>query len=721
MSSALSVCPPASPAEREGLVVALVVRGRGVLNAYGQVVFGSTPLGGALILAATLTAPAQGLCGLVGLVGSDAWARVLRRPAGQVDEGFYAFNGLLVGLALGARFEVGPPLVAMMALLTLVSVGVAATLRNLAERYVGVPVLCLPFVVVTWTALLASQQLPGLATLPHEAVPAIAWLPDLFEAYLASLASCFFLSGPVAGALVLAGVLVGSRWSAILTAVGFVCGYVAWLGLGGDPTVLTRDLIGLNFVLVAVAVGGVFVVLTPRVVLLAGLAGAVAALVAAALTALLGAVSLPVLAMPFVLVTQGVLFTLAIGVEASDPRLVRGVPGSPETNLARRVAEARRYPDPAIPVVYPPVMGDWVVTQGPDGVHTHQGLWAHAWDFEVAGDDGRTHSGDGAQIEDYYAWKAPVVAAAAGTVVRVVDAVPDNPPGEVETRDNWGNLVLVAHAGGVFSMLCHLRLGSVKVVEGQAVVAGQVLAEVGNSGRSPVPHLHLHLQRSAEVGAPTCYAELLHYVEATQDGPRYVTHGVPSTGTRLRGVNPDPEVRAALTLAPGRVFEWRVGDRTERWLSDIDALGRRTLRTADGRAISTVFSDHRYTTVLDYQGPRDTLLGLFSLGMARAPYLDEAELRWEDTPSATPFVAPLARLGHELVLPFATVGAVPTTAHIVRRGPLVELVCELDVAAVRGAGRLPDRVAITFAAGLGPVSLTAWRDGAPCVQAEVLS
>jgi hypothetical protein len=247
----------------------------------------------------------------------------------------------------------------------------------------------------------------------------------------------------------------------------------------------------------------------------------------------------------------------------------------------------------------------------------------------------------------------------------------------------------------------------VRVVEGQAVAAGQVLALVGNSGRSPVPHLHFQLQRSPEIGAPTCPGELLHYVGA---GNVYVTHGVPGEGP-VAAVSPDEQIRAALSLAPGRTFRWVLDDgRTETWRSAIDPLGRRCLETGDG-ARAAFFADARYLTVLDYQGGRDRLLGLFALAMARVPFVDDPELRWHDTPSSTPFVGWPRRVAHELAMPFAEVGAVRTTSRLSRVGPLVQVTTELDAIA--------DRIVVTCAPGQGPVRIVAWRGGAVLVSAEV--
>jgi hypothetical protein len=70
----------------------------------------------------------------------------------------------------------------------------------------------------------------------------------------------------------------------------------------------------------------------------------------------------------------------------------------------------------------------------------------------------------------------PVLAPAAGQVVLVA------------TMPIRGNYILLDHGGGLFSGYAHLS--AVLVAQGDRVEAGQVLGEVGSTGRSTGPHLH---------------------------------------------------------------------------------------------------------------------------------------------------------------------------------------------------------------------------------------
>jgi hypothetical protein len=138
----------------------------------------------------------------------------------------------------------------------------------------------------------------------------------------------------------------------------------------------------------------------------------------------------------------------------------------------------------------------WVGNGGPDPETSHS--WdvlgqRFAYDFVIRDEEGKTHRGSGRPLEDYYAFGAPVCAPADGVVVAVQNRHRDCPwPGFVDPLA-WsiaGNYVLIRHEGGEYSLLAHLKRGSVRVRPGQWVRAGEVVGECGNSGHSTEPHLH---------------------------------------------------------------------------------------------------------------------------------------------------------------------------------------------------------------------------------------
>lgn len=99
-----------------------------------------------------------------------------------------------------------------------------------------------------------------------------------------------------------------------------------------------------------------------------------------------------------------------------------------------------------------------------------------------------------------------VLAAAAGTVAAIRDEMPDilssapNAP-DIAGRE-CGNGVLIRHEEGWVTQYCHMKRGSVVVRPGDAVAAGDVLGQVGLSGQTEFPHVHLELRHDDQVVDP---------------------------------------------------------------------------------------------------------------------------------------------------------------------------------------------------------------------------
>ncbi|MGB8267126.1 MAG: M23 family metallopeptidase [Candidatus Velthaea sp.] len=96
-----------------------------------------------------------------------------------------------------------------------------------------------------------------------------------------------------------------------------------------------------------------------------------------------------------------------------------------------------------------------------------------------------------------------VVSPLAGTVVAAVDGLDDAGVAAADRRAHpFGNHVIIREPqSGADVMLAHLKRGTVTVSPGEPVAAGRLLGEIGNSGNSTEPHLHVHVE-CAGAGLP---------------------------------------------------------------------------------------------------------------------------------------------------------------------------------------------------------------------------
>ncbi|WP_428658590.1 M23 family metallopeptidase [Reyranella sp.] len=102
-----------------------------------------------------------------------------------------------------------------------------------------------------------------------------------------------------------------------------------------------------------------------------------------------------------------------------------------------------------------------------------------------------------------------VLAVADGRVLRTRDGVadisvsaPDAPP---IAGQECGNGAVVAHADGWETQYCHLARGSLRVKSGDLVKLGQPLGQVGLSGKTEFPHVHLTVRLRGEVVDPFAF------------------------------------------------------------------------------------------------------------------------------------------------------------------------------------------------------------------------
>lgn len=289
-----------------------------VLRGSGQVVFMDNPYTGLLnFIAFGWGAWAGGtnwsvaIGAVVGVLVATATAHALAVDAAERHAGLYGFNGLLVGAAIPTFLAATPLIWAVLVLASAASTLVTRALARLLQPW-GIPFLTFPFVFTTWLVLLAAYPLPGLspAGLPEAALPAASVadagaLPAalVVRAVLASVGQVFFVDNPVSGALFLLALALESRRAALLAALGALLAVACALLLGADRGQVVHGLWGYSAVLTAVALGAVFLRPGVRTLAYAAAGTVFTVLVQGASFSIAGALGVPALTFPFVLVT----------------------------------------------------------------------------------------------------------------------------------------------------------------------------------------------------------------------------------------------------------------------------------------------------------------------------------------------------------------------------------------------------------------------------------
>nr|WP_321296064.1 M23 family metallopeptidase [uncultured Sphaerochaeta sp.] len=168
-----------------------------------------------------------------------------------------------------------------------------------------------------------------------------------------------------------------------------------------------------------------------------------------------------------------------------------------------------RLPDPQPPdeqCIYDlPFEGSWVVVNGgPVKEFSHSWnipVQRYAYDVVQMDETCATFQGDERSMESYYCYGKPILCPADGVVVKVVDTNNDSlilGKGRYFCRAKHiaGNHLVIKHSEDRYTVLAHLKKGSICVSKGEYVLRGQKVACCGNTGNSSEPHLHFHMQNT---------------------------------------------------------------------------------------------------------------------------------------------------------------------------------------------------------------------------------
>jgi urea transporter/murein DD-endopeptidase MepM/ murein hydrolase activator NlpD len=613
-----------------------------LLNSYSLLFFSLNNVLALCIVIVTFFTPVVGLCGLLAIVLINGTAYLLGFDVNEIKGGTFGFNAVFMGMALGHEYSINGTFALLFVSSILLLLLITVWLKGLFGAR-GLPFLSFPFLVSYWILSLAATNFSNIhfdenhIYLANDAVrnQASAWynaahsldavqLPSFVLTYFKTLASVFFQQSVLGGMLVSFGLLYASRIAFSLSIIGFAMAYFFYAMFGADVADLNYNLLGANFIFLAIAVGCFFLLPNARSYFTVLLLVPILMLVALSLSKILMVFQLKSYSLSFSMVTTAFLFSLNQRVFQYYLQLVTVQYYSAEKTIYKYLNSVQRFKNEHLYKLILPVSGEWQVSQGYDGKITHLGDWSKALDFVIVDSKNNTYREPTRaqkyfKLDNFYCYNKEVYAPFDGYVYDITNTVEDNDVGDVNTQQNWGNTIIINHLNGLYSQISHCKKDSFGVYIGQYVTKGMYLATCGNSGRSPEPHIHFQLQTIPTVGAKTLAYPIGYYIERIGEQKHLRVSQVPTEGAHISNVQVNQLLLAAFALYPGVKLKFKNNNTTTitHWEVLTDAYNKTYIYCAATNSYAYFVNDGVMFYFTDFEGDNTSLLFYFYLAAYR--------------------------------------------------------------------------------------------------------
>ncbi len=671
-----------------------------VLNSYSQIFFSTSKVLAAFLVLISFFDYGAGIGGLIAVAVANLLAYFLGYNTYFLKSGLYGFNSLLVGLGVGLAFQPSVELYVLVAISALTCFFLTIVFQGVLGKY-GLPFLSIPFLVTIWiiglsggelTALNISErgiytynELFGLGG--HTMVQLYNWLEAFVDSsfiriYFYSLGAIFFQKGLLAGIIISFGLLIYSRITFVLSILGYSVSYLFYILVGIEFNSLSYTFIGFNYILTAVALGGYYlipgrtsyawiIILLPSVVL-----------ITISTQHLFQVFRISPYSLPFNMVVLMFLYALKLREKRPGGLLETPVQlGNPEKNLYLQSGNLKRFPARFPVAASLPFFGEWEVSQGHNGEITHKGAWRNAWDFIITDKNGKQFKGSGDFPEDYFCFGKAITAPFDGTVMEVINSIPDNVIGDVDTKNNWGNTVILKHSDNIYSKLSHLKYHSVEVKEGDRVKQGQLLGKCGNSGRSPYPHLHFQFQPTPYIASPTLDYPLGHYL-LKGDKYTFETFSFPQKGQVVANPVKNEQLAKVLHFIPGQRISGEIKieniktgaiqkEDNFNWKVNTDVFNSTYLESEEDGSLAYLYNNGNLHYFTNFTGKKETPLYWFFLAIFKVPlgFLPNSSIR--DQVSVNMMFGGLLKFLQDLIAPVYLFLKVDYTLEIKKSGDIL--------------------------------------------------
>ena len=594
------------------------------IKPYSALLFLNNKYAGLALFGITFINPSVAISGFFAVIFTIAFAEFIAFKEAYLTQGFYVYNSLLVGMGIGYIFSPSFMSITLIAILASFTFMLSFMLNRLFSLY-KIPILSLPFSIVTMFVYLASLKYSGLlSTLVNNAGIYDITLPLAISSFFKSFGTIFFLPLNIAGIAMFLLVLYFSRIIAIMALVGFYFGIAFHSFLLGSFTQAFHDPYAFNYILVAIALCGIFLLPTLKNFLLALIGVAMSVILTDAIGILFNYYGIPVFTLPFNITVIIFIFILSL-IYYKEFNLE--IKETPEASLSNYLSKIFRFGDGSIQIGLP-FSGTWSVYQAFNGEWTHKGKYQYAYDF-VKKRNGKSYKNDGLFKEDYYAFGEVVLSPVSGYIVAVKQDLVDNNIGEVDNINNWGNHIIIKSDLGFYVEISHLMQYSVNVAVGSYVEENSIIAKCGNSGYSPEPHIHIQVQDVGIVGGFTKYFTFSEY----NKNERLYFHALPQLGESITAVIQDKNIKSRFLYILDDTFKYEVFQQGKKidevsFVVKMDEYGAFYLKDKDENRLY-FYNDFKEFYFYNYIGKESHLKWLFILA-PRTPLVASTGIRFID-------------------------------------------------------------------------------------------
>ncbi|MEU9110318.1 urea transporter [Streptomyces sp. NPDC048483] len=306
---ALKPAAPDTEAEAAGLPGPVHLMAQ-LVRSFGQLSLLTNVWTGVLFMLAVFVGNWQtGVFGLLGAVVSTATAYALGVDRGTIDLGTQGFSGCLTGIALYIFLGPQPSTYLLTIGGAVVCVLAVSALTTLLAPW-RLPVLTSPFCVVVGVVLVAASAFTRIwpggspAALPIAATPGIEYTwTDLWHGFFANVSQVGLSAHWYVGAIMLVGLFIGGIRYGLAAVVGSAVAVLLSWALGAPPGAVATGVYGYNGVLVAIALGTLFLARAVTTALYTVVGVAVATVLTAALNAYFAPFGGRTLSWPFIVTT----------------------------------------------------------------------------------------------------------------------------------------------------------------------------------------------------------------------------------------------------------------------------------------------------------------------------------------------------------------------------------------------------------------------------------